>query len=193
MDHPIVRAVWSGAVCMVNPFRCKILHKKASLAVLSDERNAGRFGTRKSAGPSRATSRGPAWWRSGTPLTRANRSIWCRGSERHQDQLVLKPNDEYGGAGIVLGWEVDDGTWASAIRGAGRAHIVQQRIALPEESFPSWVDGRLVHADRIVDTAPFFCGGAGRGMLTRISHGGAGQRHRGRRIHRPTFVVERRS
>src|SRR5260221_9571408 len=28
---------------MVNPFRCKILHKKASLAVLSDERNANLF------------------------------------------------------------------------------------------------------------------------------------------------------
>src|SRR5437660_6627260 len=43
MDHPVVRAVRDGAVCMVNPFRCKILHKKASLAVLSDERNARLF------------------------------------------------------------------------------------------------------------------------------------------------------
>ena len=37
LDHPVVRAVRDGAVCMVNPFRCKLLHKKASLAVLSDE------------------------------------------------------------------------------------------------------------------------------------------------------------
>src|SRR5258708_32991935 len=43
MDQPGVRAVLDGGVCMVNPFRCKILHKKASLAVLSDERNAGLF------------------------------------------------------------------------------------------------------------------------------------------------------
>jgi len=27
----------------------------------------------------------------------------------HRDRLVLKPNDEYGGKGIVLGWDVDDG------------------------------------------------------------------------------------
>src|SRR5918912_2129444 len=39
----VVRAVRDGAVCMVNPFACKILHKKASLAVLSDERNARLF------------------------------------------------------------------------------------------------------------------------------------------------------
>ena len=39
----MLRAVRDGAVCMVNPFRCKMLHKKASLAVLSDERNADLF------------------------------------------------------------------------------------------------------------------------------------------------------
>ena len=43
LDHPVVRAVCDGAVCMVNPFRCKPLYKKASLAVLSDERNRGLF------------------------------------------------------------------------------------------------------------------------------------------------------
>src|SRR5688572_15589278 len=43
LDHPVVRAVRDHAVCMINPFRCKILHKKASLAVLSDEANAHYF------------------------------------------------------------------------------------------------------------------------------------------------------
>ena len=33
--------------------------------------------------------------------------------ERERDQLVLKPNDEYGGKGIVLGWEVDDASGAT--------------------------------------------------------------------------------
>src|SRR3954469_8189028 len=42
-DHPILRAFRDGAVCMVNPPACKILHKKASLAVLHDERNAHLF------------------------------------------------------------------------------------------------------------------------------------------------------
>src|SRR3954469_14261960 len=42
-NHPILRAFRDGAVCMVNPPACKILHKKASLAVLHDERNAQLF------------------------------------------------------------------------------------------------------------------------------------------------------
>ena len=43
LDHAVVRAVRERAVCMVNPFACKILHKKASLAVLSDERNEALY------------------------------------------------------------------------------------------------------------------------------------------------------
>ncbi len=42
-DSPVLRAVREGAVCMVNPFQCKLLHKKTSLAVLSDERNQALF------------------------------------------------------------------------------------------------------------------------------------------------------
>src|SRR5262249_9678668 len=43
LDHPVIRALHDRAVCMVNGFRCKILYKKASFAVLSDEANAGLF------------------------------------------------------------------------------------------------------------------------------------------------------
>jgi hypothetical protein len=86
MDHPVVRAVRDRAVCMVNPFRCKILHKKASLAVLSDERNADLFSPDEREAIAR-TSRGRAWWRSGGPssaatvdlleLPRRTASTWC--------------------------------------------------------------------------------------------------------------------
>ena len=40
LDNPVVQAVKDGVVCMVNPFHCKLLYKKTSLAVLSDERNS---------------------------------------------------------------------------------------------------------------------------------------------------------
>src|SRR5436309_3291585 len=168
LDHPIVRAVRTGAVCMANPFRCKILHQKASLAVLSDERNAGLFG----AGEAAAIAEHLPWTRvveerktvfGGEPIDLVP---WV---ERNRERLVLKPNDEYGGAGIVLGWEVDDSAWAAALRGAlAEPFIVQERIGLPSESFPSVANGELVFADRIVDTAPFGFGGAyADGRLTR--------------------------
>ncbi len=45
LDHPVVRAVNEHAVCMVNPFHCKILHRKTSFAVISDEANGELFTT----------------------------------------------------------------------------------------------------------------------------------------------------
>ncbi len=42
-QHPMIDALRAGAICMANPFTCKLLHKKASFAIVSDERNAYLF------------------------------------------------------------------------------------------------------------------------------------------------------
>jgi hypothetical protein len=170
MDHPVVRAVCDRAVCMVNPFRCKPLYKKASLAVLSDERNQRLFS--------------PEQWR-----TIADHIPWTRVvEERHtehagrsvelipfilanRERCVLKPNDDYGGKGIVLGWTVDASAWEQAVRHAlVTPYVVQERIRLPQEPFPSMVEGKLRITDRMLDTAPFvFHGEYMEGCLTRIA------------------------
>ena len=170
LDQPVVRAVRDRAACLVDGFRCKLLHKKASLAVLSDERNAHLF-----SGGELATIRTHVPW---TRLMEERTTEHGGGVVdlvahviANREQLVLKPNDEYGGAGIVLGWEVDDAAWAAAVQVAlAQPHVVQERVHLPSEPFPSEVDGTLVIADRIVDTAPFcFDGTWTEGCLSRIS------------------------
>ena len=170
LDHPIVRAVRDRAVCLANPFRCKILHKKASLAVLSDERNSRLFQPLH-----HEVIRDHVPW---TRVVEQRRTV-KDGREidliafiaDNRQQLVLKPNDDYGGAGVVLGWEVDGSSWERALATAlEKPYIVQQRIGLPAEPFPSLVDGSLVFADRILDTAPFIFDGAFvDGCLTRVS------------------------
>jgi uncharacterized circularly permuted ATP-grasp superfamily protein len=189
----MVRAVVDGAVCMVNPFSCKPLHKKASLAVLSDERNAALFD-------------------SATLEVIENHVPWTRVVEErhtrfgptaidlvpwiseHQDELVLKPNDDYGGAGIVLGWEVDRSTWEIAVtRALTEPYIVQRRIALPSEPFAAMIDGSLAFDSRIVDSAPFCWNGAWTdGMLCRISTSTLVNVTAGGGSTIPTFVVEPR-
>jgi hypothetical protein len=170
LDHPVVRAVLDRAVCMVNPFRCKILHKKASLAVLSDERNAHLFSAEE-------LSAIDAY----IPWTRRVEERRARYHDqdvdlipfmlKHKDELVLKPNDEYGGTGIVLGWEVDDEAWEAALKQALQVpFVVQERIVLPTEIYPSLVGGEVRFEPRIVDTAPFiFYGDYMSGCLTRLS------------------------
>lgn len=193
LEHPIVRAVRTGAVCMVNPFRCKVLHKKASLAVLSDERNSGLFD-----GPEREIIAEHIPW---TRLVEERKTTFKGNAidllpwmADNREQLVLKPNDDYGGAGIVLGWEVDAATWTGAIvKALAEPFIVQERIGLPSELFPSYADGSLHFASRIVDTAPFVFGGAyADGCLTRVSTATLVNVTAGGGSTVPTFVVEKR-
>jgi hypothetical protein len=194
IESPVLRAVRDRAVCMVNPVQCKLLHKKTSLAVLSDERNANLF----DANHRRAIHAHIPWTRvveerhtefHGQPIELIPFTL------RSRERLVLKPSDDYGGAGIVLGWEVDAAAWEAAVRTAlDRPYIVQERIVLPSEPYPSLVQGRVRFDDRMLDTAPFVAHGESvDGCLTRLStaallnvtHGG------GSTV--PTFVVEKRT
>jgi uncharacterized circularly permuted ATP-grasp superfamily protein len=112
----------------------------------------------------------------------------------NRDQLVLKPNDEYGGKGIVLGWEVDDEAWRAAITTAlAEPYIVQQRITLPTEPYPSVVDGKVVLAERMVDTAPYIAyGDHVDGCLTRLATASLLNVTAGGGSQTPTFIAERR-
>jgi len=75
---------------------------------------------------------------------------------QNRHQLVLKPNDDYGGHGIVLGWLASDEEWSAALKTAlEHPYVVQERIILPSEPFPSWVDGEMRITDRMLDLAPF--------------------------------------
>ncbi|HEY3933801.1 MAG TPA: hypothetical protein VGL65_04220 [Gemmatimonadales bacterium] len=193
LEHPLVRAVVEGAVCMVNPFSCKPLHKKASLAVLSDERNADHFTSLQR----EAIARHVPWTRvvEERHTTIDGKTIdlvpWIG---EHRDDLVLKPNDDYGGAGIVLGWEVDASEWEIAVtRALAEPHVVQHRITLPSEPFAAVVDGMVTRDDRIVDTAPFCWHGAwADGMLSRISTSTLVNVTAGGGSTIPSFVVEPR-
>ena len=155
---------------MVNPIECKLLHKKTSLAVLSDERNAAWFNEHER----RAIDAHIPWTRRveerrtqfhGQPIDLIPFVL------RSREQLVLKPSDDYGGAGIALGWEVDTVAWEAAVRNAlARPYIVQERIMLPFEPYPSLVDGSVRFDDRMLDTAPFVVHGESvDGCLTRLS------------------------
>jgi uncharacterized circularly permuted ATP-grasp superfamily protein len=193
MDHPVVRAVRDHAACLVNPFRCKILHKKASLAVLSDERNAHLFSPEER----EAIQTHIPWTR------RVEERRTQHGGQmvdlvpfilEQRDRLVLKANDEYGGKGIVLGWLTNPAAWEQAVRTAlTDPFVVQQRISIPSETYPSMAEGRVQFAERIMDTAPFiFYGAYVDGCLTRLSTAALVNVTAGGGSTVPTFVVEQR-
>ncbi|MCP4362971.1 MAG: hypothetical protein GY796_33620 [Chloroflexi bacterium] len=193
LDQPVVNAVRDGSVCMVNPWRCKILYKKMSLAVLSDERNTHLFDARETA----AIKAHIPWTR-----TVEERKTSYGGlpidlipfMHKYKDQLVLKPNDDYGGHGIVLGWQTNTSGWEQAVQDAlNSPYIVQERILIPTEPYPSIVDGSLHIFERLLDTAPFiFHGSYVDGCLTRLSTDPLLNVSAGGGSTVPTFVVEKR-
>ena len=87
----------------------------------------------------------------------------------HKDELVLKPNDEFGGKGVVLGWTVEQHEWEQDIEVAfTQSYVVQERVPVPRPTFPVSLGG--VHfLDFSVDTDPYLLDGAVCGSLTRIS------------------------
>lgn len=193
MDNPVVQAVRDNAVCMVNPFRCKILYKKASFAVLGDERNEHYF-----------TEAERAVIDAHIPWTRRveERKTMYKGQPidlvpfivKYKDRFVLKPNEDYGGRGIVLGWTVDAEKWEQSVRAALNVpYVVQERIVLPTEPYPSYIDGRVQFIDRQLDTAPFvYYGEFMDGCLTRLSTEPLLNVTAGGGSTVPTFVIDRR-
>jgi hypothetical protein len=193
LEHPVVQAVRDGNVCMVNPFHCKLLYKKASLAVLSDERNAALF----SPAEVEAIHRHIPW----TRVVEERHTIH-QGRDvdlipfilEQKDRMVLKPNDDYGGHGIVLGWLVNDSEWEAIVQKALQGpHVVQEKVAIPREPYPSMVDGQLVIYDRMLDTAPFiFYGEFVDGCLTRLATDPLLNVTAGGGSSVPTFIVTKR-
>ena len=169
----------AGAVCVINSFRAKLLHKKMSLALLSDDRYARLY-----------TPAQRAAIRRHIPWTRRVRPELAEDIARRRETLVLKPNDEYGGKGVVLGWTVEQADWEAAIEIAiTQSYVVQEAVEIPRVPFPVSIDG-LKFIDLAVDLDPYLYDGRAAGFMTRVSAAALLNVTAGAGSVVPTFVVE---
>jgi uncharacterized circularly permuted ATP-grasp superfamily protein len=161
------------AVCVANTFRCKIPHKKAFFAVLTDDRFANLF----DAADLRVARTHVPWTRLVVEGTthRGDADIdLVPHIHANRERLVMKPNDEYGGIGVTLGWECSEAEWDAALDkalgGALGAWVVQERIHVRRELFPKFEPGQGAKiGDMLVDCAPYLFRGKLAGFLTRLS------------------------
>ena len=183
------------AVCVANTFRCKIAHKKAFFAVLTDERHQHLFSTEE-----RAMIRHHVPWTRvvrAAAVVRDGRTIDLLEYLRtHRDRFVIKPNDEYGGTGVMLGWEQSESAWDAVIQGALSGSqgvwIAQERIAVRREMFSICENDQVHERDMLIDFAPYLFRGKLSGFLTRLSATGlANVTSGGGQV--PAFVVSSRS
>jgi uncharacterized circularly permuted ATP-grasp superfamily protein len=168
LDHPLVQAYRHGRVCMANSFRTKLAHKKSTFAALSDPVYAHLFDSSEIA----AIRKHIPWTRYVTP----SRTVF-HGSEfdletlilNEQRQFVLKPNDDYGGHGVFLGWESGRQEWQDAIKAAlHKPYVVQERVVLEKTKIPAYSD-RVYLAELFVDYNPFLFQNEAEGALIRLS------------------------
>lgn len=185
----LVQAIASGRVCMANAFRCKIPHKKAFFALLTDEAVIGPGGLCPLTPAERARVAPAIPW---TRVVEAVRTTSPAGGaidllayvREHRESLVLKPNDEYGGSGVTLGWETSAPDWDAALEKAvagsapadtaDRSWVVQHRIPIRREPFLA-VSGpphAVAPRDMLIDFAPYLFRGKQFGSLTRLSGSG---------------------
>jgi len=183
----LIDAYRAKAVCVANTLRCKIAHKKAFFAVLTDPRYAQQF-----------TSAEREVIAAHVPWTRIVGEDLAEEVRRRRESLVLKPNDEYGSTGVTLGWETTERAWDDAIatavgewKDAGRLWVVQERITVRREPFPVCEAQAVVERTMLVDFAPYIFRGQVAGFLTRLSATGlANVTSGGGQV--PAFVVQRK-
>ncbi len=185
----LLQAYTEGTVTVVNSFRAKLLHKKMSLALLSDDRYAKLYTPEQR----KAIATHIPWtrkMREGHTTYRGTVVDLVDLITRHKDRFVLKPNDEYGGKGVVLGWTVGQHDWEQTIlTGLTASYVVQEKVPVPRYPFPVLLD-RIHYLDLSIDHDPYLFWGSVSGCLTRLSSSALLNVTAGAGSVVPTYIVE---
>lgn len=164
-----VSAYEAGAVCIINNFRAKLLHKKMSLALLHDDANAHLF----SDAELQSIRAHIPWTRKlneGKTTYEGEQIDLIPFVSQNRDRLVIKPNDEYGGKGVYIGWAASDEEWQQGIKDALQSsYVVQEAVSIEREPYPYYDETGLGFRDMAADLDPFTFGQDTQGMLTRLS------------------------
>jgi uncharacterized circularly permuted ATP-grasp superfamily protein len=190
----LLDAYRAGAVCLVNSFRSKLIHKKALFAVLTNERHAHLF----TGAEREVIGRHVPWTRmvvEGRTEKDGREIDLLEYVAANRGRLVLKPNDDYGGHGIYIGWNSEGGAWDEAVSVAlaDGDYIVQERVKTARETFPALAeDGSVFFAEQLVDLDPLLFNGRVGSAFTRLSFTELANVSSGGGMV-PTFVIRRRA
>jgi uncharacterized circularly permuted ATP-grasp superfamily protein len=158
-----------GAAVFVNTFRCRLSEDKAFLGLLTDEVFSSLLTTDERAFLARTVP----WTRKleERKTLREGREVDLLSYVRdHRPRLVLKPTHAYGGRDVLVGDETSAVAWDDALQaGAGKAWVVQERVAIPEEPFPAVEGGTLRFESLKVNVNPFYVAGGEAGAVARAS------------------------
>ena len=166
--QPMLEAYRQQRVCMINSFRTKLLHKKSLFAIFSDTQNRNYFSSTEQ----QVIDEHIPW----TRIIR-HEKVDFHGEKidlldyvsQNKNNFVIKPNDEYGGKGVVIGGEASQHEWENVLEAAlSDKYVVQEKVKLSKETFPYYDEG-LKFEDLVVDLDPYLFGVNTAGCMTRLS------------------------
>jgi glutathionylspermidine synthase len=171
LDNVLTRAIRERAACVVNSYRAQLIFKKALFALLSELADDPHF----TPAQRQAIQAHLPWTRvvrEGIETYQGEQVELLPYLAARRDNFVLKPNSEYGGTGVLLGWETPPERWEHALAAAIEGDepvIVQERIYVRSEPFPLLVDDTLRLEKRFVDLDPYtYAPGTVRGAGVRL-------------------------
>jgi hypothetical protein len=154
LRHPLVQAYRDHKVCVINSFRSEMAHKRAMLALLTDDALTQKF----PAAERKAIRDHVPWTRVLAPgkTTRAGETIDLAEYVRsHRESLSLKPNDDSSDLPVYTGREMEQAAWERAVRQAQREpYVAQERVQAERLLFPMLSYGHLEFREMNVDVHP---------------------------------------
>ena len=166
---PFLAAYRNRAACFANSFRSRLADNKVIFSLLSDPELAHHFSERE-----RAVAAATIPWTrpvaEGPTLVDGREVDLVEYLRASREELVLKPNSDYGGRDVTIGAEASPSEWDDAIaRALAGDWVVQRRVAIPEELFPVVSEQGLTFEPRKVNINPFALGGSYGGCVSRLS------------------------
>ena len=166
---PFLDAYRAKAACFSNSFRSRLADNKVIFSLLTDHAYSERFSKeeREIASATIPWTRRVADAQTFVGQTEVDLLDYMR---RHREELVMKPNTDYGGRNVYIGSEVDPSRWDETIENALKGDwVVQRKVTIPEEPFPVITDEGLTFEHRKVNINPFALGGSYGGCISRLS------------------------
>jgi hypothetical protein len=189
LTHPLVQAYRDRKVCVVNSFRSEMSHKRAMLALLTDDALTAKF----PAAEKKAIKEHVPW----TRVVAAGKTM--HGEEQidllefiasHRERLALKPNDDSSDQPVFFGSEMDQVSWEKALRQAQRSpYTVQELVEPSRHLFPLMSYGHLEFREMNVDVHPQAFLGKVAGCSSWLSASGHGGFSTSAGI-APTFIID---
>ena len=134
----IINAYSDNNICIINPFSSGLCSQKSSFALIQDEQFRSLFNEEES----HVIDRYIPWTRliGNYKTCYDNKQIdLVNFIKINREKFVLKPNNSYGGKGILIGSEIKQKNWENKINiiiESGSKYIVQEYIDIPTESLP---------------------------------------------------------